>query len=74
MKNLVLAGAIFLGIIVLSSLEYKAQVSENVNNIPDSVYEYIYLQLGDGASDSQIVEYYNNHRATCDSIEIANLY
>ena len=73
MKNLVLAGAIFLGIIVLSSLEYKAQVKESVNNIPDSVYEYIYLKLGDGASDSQIVEYYNNHRATCDSIEIANL-
>ena len=44
-----------------------------MNTIPDSVYEYIILKLGDDATNLQILSYYDNHRIECDQIELENM-
>lgn len=70
MKNLVLSIIILILIILVGSWEFHITEQERLQNIPDTVYEHIYLQLGDGCTNTQILEYYDNHRAECDKIEL----
>lgn len=68
--------SIILGLIcfcAISSWEYSITLEERMNAIPDSVYEYIILKLGDDATDEQIISYYDNHRIECDQIELENM-
>lgn len=73
MKNVLLATIVLIAICVVGSWEYSLTNKERVNSIPDSVYEYIYLKVGDNCTDMEILNYYDNHRMECDSVEIANL-
>ena len=60
MKTMLL---VILGLIcfcAVSSWEYSTTLEERMNTIPDSVYEYIILKLGDDATNSQILSYYDN--------------
>ena len=55
MKTMLL---VILGLIcfcAVSSWEYSTTLEERMNTIPDSVYEYIILKLGDDATNSQIL-------------------
>ena len=65
--------ALVCAILIGSAMEFSQSEREEVLNMPDAVYEYVTLQLPDNASDREILNYYNNHRATCDMVEIANL-
>lgn len=73
MKNVLLATIVLIAICVVGSWEYSLTNKERVNSIPDSVYEYIYLKVGDNSTDVGILHYYDTHRMECDSVEIANL-
>lgn len=46
---------------------------EKVLNMDDAAYEYCCNQIGDHASFKVIWGYYNLHRATCDSVALANV-
>ena len=73
MKTILL---IIMGLIcfcAVSSWEYSTSLEERMNTIPDSVYEYIILKLGDDATNLQILSYYDNHRIECDQIELENM-
>lgn len=70
MRNLILSLIILILIILVGSWEFRITERERLQNIPDVVYEHIYLKLGDGCSDTQILEYYDRHRAECDKIEL----
>lgn len=72
-ENWLIAGILLILVIFMSSLEHKSQTKEEVLAIPDSVYEYIILKLGDEATDEQIISYYDNHRIECDQIELENM-
>lgn len=73
MKNVLLATIVLIAICVVGSWEYSLTNKERANSIPDSVYEYIYLKVGDNSTDMEILNYYDNHRMECDSVEIVNL-
>lgn len=70
MKNLIFFVIILILIILVGSWEFHVTEQERLQNIPDIVYEYIYLKLGDGCTDSEILEYYDAHRAECNKVEL----
>lgn len=72
-RNILLGLVMLVAILFMGSWEYSITQSERFENLPDSVYEYIYLKVGEGGSDKQILDYYDSHRLECDSVELANL-
>lgn len=73
MKNVLLAMIVFIAICFAGSWEYSLSIEERIKSIPDSVYEHIYLKLGNTCTDAEILNYYDTHKIECDSVEIANL-
>lgn len=66
-----------IGIIVLlwgTSMEFKTDIEEEFYAIPDIAYTYItdelYNQGCTASSMEEVVDYYNNHRVSCDSVII----
>ena len=73
MKAMLLIIFGFICFCAISNWEYSTTLEEKMNTIPDSVYEYIILKLGDDATDEQIISYYDNHRIECNQIELENI-
>lgn len=73
MRSTFLFLGLILGFAYLSSWDYAVYERERIEAIPDIAWEYSVLELGDQATDREVLEWYEEHRAFCDSLALENM-